>query len=456
MKKHLSILCVLLMLTFFVSCGDSTSSSDAPEVSESSVSESIKEKIEIETLTEKNDFITVPDLYSMDYDEAIKKYKDIFTILSIGHEESELEAGLIVSQDVEAGTKYEAGGNRPRIRVKLSNSKKKNAVDETNQKTNEQVELNKSYVAKGTGNHSTGISIDYNSEWETKEKLNDTETTITYTMKIPNKCEVVCKYVLAPPSLLSVFAYAPNDEWIAQNREGNPYSSVRTNANGHDFLFHMDEFDRKVFQCSNGYTAFTMTITKLCYSWKEFEDIEQAIFDSIDIIDSYEIPEKEEDIKEAIEPQTEKTTEPPKPANVESNEALKLAKSYIDMSGFSYEELISQLEYEGFTHDEAVAAADSCGADWNAEALESAKSYIEISGFSYTSLVSQLEYEKFTHDQAIYGADNCGADWNQQAADSARSYLNAMAMSREELLDQLLYEGFTQEQAEFGLQSVGY
>ncbi|MDE6424533.1 MAG: Ltp family lipoprotein, partial [Ruminococcus sp.] len=198
----------------------------------------------------------------------------------------------------------------------------------------------------------------------------------------------------------------------------------------------------------------------LTFAKSQLLEAEEAYDLQHEIINSFEF--ESVDTKEPIT--TEETTKPVTEApaetspsvNVGINAALETAKSYIDMSGFSYERLISQLEYEGFTHEEAVSAAESCGADWNAEALESAKSYVEMSGFSYTKLISQLEFEKFTHEQAVYGADNCGADWNQQAADSAQGYMDIMSMSREELLSQLLFEGFTQEQAEYGVQSVGY
>ena len=34
-----------------------------------------------------------------------------------------------------------------------------------------------------------------------------------------------------------------------------------------------------------------------------------------------------------------------------------------------------------------------------------AKRYLEVSSFSYQGLIDQLEYEGFTHEQAVYGAD---------------------------------------------------
>lgn len=89
-------------------------------------------------------------------------------------------------------------------------------------------------------------------------------------------------------------------------------------------------------------------------------------------------------------------------------------------------------------------------------ALRSAKSYLELTAFSYKSLIKQLEYEKFSTEDAAYAADNCGADWNEQAAKSAKSYLELTSFSRDSLIKQLEYEGFTHEQAVYGAQAAGY
>ncbi|MBQ3413354.1 Ltp family lipoprotein, partial [Candidatus Saccharibacteria bacterium] len=67
----------------------------------------------------------------------------------------------------------------------------------------------------------------------------------------------------------------------------------------------------------------------------------------------------------------------------------------------------------------------------------------------------QLEYEKFTHDQAVYGVDNCGADWNEQAVKKAASYLKYSSFSRDRLISQLEYEGFTHAQAVYGVTQNG-
>lgn len=89
-------------------------------------------------------------------------------------------------------------------------------------------------------------------------------------------------------------------------------------------------------------------------------------------------------------------------------------------------------------------------------ALESAKSYLEVLPFSRVGLIDQLEYEGYSTEDATFAVDNCGADWYEQAAKCAQSYLDVMAFSRQGLIDQLLYEGFTQQQAEYGVTSAGY
>lgn len=151
-------------------------------------------------------------------------------------------------------------------------------------------------------------------------------------------------------------------------------------------------------------------------------------------------------------------TTPAKPVAVTMGEknALAKAKSYLEFTAFSYEGLIGQLEYEGFSASEAKYGAENCGANWNEQALKKAKSYLDFSAFSYSGLIGQLEYEKFTHEQAVYGVENCGANWNEQAAKKAKSYLELTAFSRQGLIDQLKYEGFTTEQVEYGVKAVGY
>ena len=90
------------------------------------------------------------------------------------------------------------------------------------------------------------------------------------------------------------------------------------------------------------------------------------------------------------------------------NNALKTAKQYIDYSAFSYSGLIAQLEYEGYSKEDAKYGVDNCGADWNEQAVKCAKSYLEYSSFSKKGLIEQLEYEGFTRSQAEYGVSHNG------------------------------------------------
>ena len=77
-------------------------------------------------------------------------------------------------------------------------------------------------------------------------------------------------------------------------------------------------------------------------------------------------------------------------------------------SPFRAEPEVEQLEFEGFSHEDAVAAADACGADWNEQAAKKAESYLSFTDMSRSRLIDQLEYEGFTSEQAAYGADAVG------------------------------------------------
>lgn len=89
-------------------------------------------------------------------------------------------------------------------------------------------------------------------------------------------------------------------------------------------------------------------------------------------------------------------------------------------------------------------------------ALSKAKDYLKMMAFSYKGLIEQLEYEGYSTEEATYGVDNCGADWNEQASKKAKDYMDMMSFSKSGLIEQLEYEGFTKEQAQHGATSVGY
>lgn len=95
--------------------------------------------------------------------------------------------------------------------------------------------------------------------------------------------------------------------------------------------------------------------------------------------------------------------------------AVRSAKNYLNISGFSRAGLIDQLsspygdDYEVY---DATAAVDSLSVDWNVQAARSASKYLEMMGFSCNGLISQLSSDagdKYTIDQATYGANQAGA-----------------------------------------------
>ena len=112
---------------------------------------------------------------------------------------------------------------------------------------------------------------------------------------------------------------------------------------------------------------------------------------------------------------------------------------------------------------EAAAAAAAQAAEEEAargtvsqqNALRSAESYLDYTAFSRSGLIEQLEYEGFSTEDAKWGVDRASADWNEQAAASAESYLEYTSFSRSGLIEQLIYEGFSPEQAEFGVSQTG-
>lgn len=89
-------------------------------------------------------------------------------------------------------------------------------------------------------------------------------------------------------------------------------------------------------------------------------------------------------------------------------------------------------------------------------ALGSANSYLSIMGMSYKSLITQLEFDGYTNEEAVYAANNCGADWNEEAAESAKSYLSILSLSKDGLIQQLEFDGFTSEQAIYAATANGY
>lgn len=95
--------------------------------------------------------------------------------------------------------------------------------------------------------------------------------------------------------------------------------------------------------------------------------------------------------------------------------AVRTAKQYLSMQGFSRKGLIRQLSSDagdGYNVADATAAVDSLNVDWNLEAEKSAKQYLSMQGFSCKGLIQQLSSsagEGYTSSQARHGATQAGA-----------------------------------------------
>ena len=139
------------------------------------------------------------------------------------------------------------------------------------------------------------------------------------------------------------------------------------------------------------------------------------------------------------------------------------AKTELDKLNSDFDDLPSENEAESVDKEEVKQAENqeeiemtNTPTTGQRNALKSAKDYLSFSAFSYEGLIKQLEYEQYSHEDAVYAADNCGADWNEQAAKSAKSYLDFSSFSKDRLIEQLEYEGFTHEQAVYGAEQNGY
>jgi hypothetical protein len=97
------------------------------------------------------------------------------------------------------------------------------------------------------------------------------------------------------------------------------------------------------------------------------------------------------------------------------NNAVRSAKQYLSMQGFSRDGLIQQLSSDagdGYKVTDATVAVDSLNVDWKKEAVRSAKLYLSMQGFSCKGLIEQLSSsagDAYTLSQATYGAQQTDA-----------------------------------------------
>ena len=135
---------------------------------------------------------------------------------------------------------------------------------------------------------------------------------------------------------------------------------------------------------------------------------------------------------------------------------MNYAQPILDTITFNSESSKVTSEVTGATEAKETTTATQEMTMGQKNALSKAKDYLEYSAFSYSGLIEQLEFEGFSTEDATFAVDRCGADWNEQAAQKAQDYLDYSSFSRDSLIEQLEFEGFTAEQAEYGVTAVGY
>lgn len=84
-----------------------------------------------------------------------------------------------------------------------------------------------------------------------------------------------------------------------------------------------------------------------------------------------------------------------------NNLALKYAREIMD-DDYSYYDLKDELVDE-FTNNQALYALGKV-ADWNAVAVKRAREYLEDYDYTYQEMVDELESDGFTNEQAVYAA----------------------------------------------------
>ncbi|RWZ60127.1 hypothetical protein EQV77_02215 [Halobacillus fulvus] len=130
----------------------------------------------------------------------------------------------------------------------------------------------------------------------------------------------------------------------------------------------------------------------------------------------------------------------------ETEQSEDVADESSDIEGTEIETEEEPVEEEPSEPEMTLAQQNAIGA---------AEDYISFSGFSRTGLIEQLEFEGFSTEDATFAVDNIQVDWNEQAVISAEQYLDTMSFSRSGLIEQLEFEGYTPEQATYAVDQIG-
>lgn len=95
------------------------------------------------------------------------------------------------------------------------------------------------------------------------------------------------------------------------------------------------------------------------------------------------------------------------------------------------------------------------GSSEQRRAIARAESYTNLMAFSRARLIQQLEFEGFTHNDAQWAVDQLTIDWNEQALKKANSYHSLMSLPPENIRRLLTFEDFSEEQIDYAMTNIG-
>lgn len=132
--------------------------------------------------------------------------------------------------------------------------------------------------------------------------------------------------------------------------------------------------------------------------------------------------------------------------------------SEVPASTGSQLEVVENTDIESSTaeqKDETESETNADESNGQSNARRAAENYLSFMAFSKSGLRRQLEFEGYSSEDALYAVEFIEVDWKEQAKKSAKTYLDTMPFSRSSLITQLEFEGYTTEEAEYGVSQNG-
>lgn len=121
-------------------------------------------------------------------------------------------------------------------------------------------------------------------------------------------------------------------------------------------------------------------------------------------------PKSETTKAQQAKKESDKASKPADKTTASQKNALAKAEMYLDTMAFSKKGLSEQLssEIDGFSKEDADWAAAKVKADWVKQAEKKAQEYQDTMPMSGAELKKQLEFDGFTSDEAAKGVAKVG------------------------------------------------